>query len=187
MSNLLKKGLVWVLVTLILLPTAALLTGAPHSKGGHHLPWTTDYSQALERSKAEGKPVVLFFTGSDWCSYCTRLENEVLETASFIDSVKDKYIFVELDFPEHNPIAADLKAQNKKLQEKYGVRSYPTIIIVDGNGQKLVQTGYKEGGGKFYASHLEGLMAPHLAKFAKPEMKAPEQEKVALEASIQPL
>ncbi len=173
MSNLLKKGLVWVLITLILLPTAALLTGASHSKGANSLPWTTDYSLALERSKAEGKPVLLFFTGSDWCTWCTRLETEVFETSTFIDSVKDKYIFVELDFPHSTPIAADVKAQNKKLQEKYAVKGYPTVIIVDGEGQKVVQTGYEAGGGKFYANHLDKLVSPHLAKFAKGDKSAP--------------
>lgn len=167
MSNLLKKGLVWVLITLILLPTAALLTAASHSKDSHGLPWTTNYTQALERSKAEGKPVLLFFTGSDWCTWCTRLETEVFHTASFIDSVKDKYIFVELDFPQNTPISPELKAQNKKLQEKFAIKGYPTVIIVDGQGQKLAQTGYEAGGGKFYANHIDKLVQPHLAKLAK--------------------
>lgn len=188
MSNSLKRGLSWVLITLILLPTA-FLTGASHSEGGS-LPWTTNYNQALERSKAEGKPIILFFTGSDWCTWCHRLESEVLNTTSFINSVKDKYIFVELDFPQQTTIAADLKAQNKKLQEKYNVRGFPTIVIVDGEGQKVAQTGYEAGGGMAYARHLDNLVAPHLAKFTKqPDQpaKAPAQEKVAVEANLEPI
>lgn len=179
MSNFLKKGLILVLMTMVVLPTVALLNGAPHS-GSNGLPWTTNYNEALVKSKAEGKPILLFFTGSDWCTWCHRLESEVFETSSFIDSAKDKYIFVEVDFPKMSPISPDLKAQNKQLQDKHGIRGYPTVVVVDGNGQKLGQIGYEAGGGQTYANLLDKLVAPHLAKFAKAQ---PTQEKVAVEAN----
>ncbi len=44
------------------------------------LKWTESYEQAAQQSKTESKPIVLFFTGSDWCVWCTRLEKEVFDT-----------------------------------------------------------------------------------------------------------
>ena len=37
-------------------------------------------------------------------------------------------------------------AKNRQLMEKYGVRGYPTIVIVDGSGKALGRTGYLKGG-----------------------------------------
>jgi thioredoxin-related protein len=37
----------------------------------------------LVESNKENKPLLLFFTGSDWCGWCIKLQNEVLKTADF--------------------------------------------------------------------------------------------------------
>ncbi|MEI8125793.1 MAG: hypothetical protein WCG42_08565, partial [Parachlamydiaceae bacterium] len=33
--------------------------------------WQTNYEEAVRQSKTASKPLVLFFTGSDWCGWCT--------------------------------------------------------------------------------------------------------------------
>ena len=38
------------------------------------LTWHTDVNQAIEISIAEKKPLFMFFTGSDWCGWCIRLQ-----------------------------------------------------------------------------------------------------------------
>jgi thiol-disulfide isomerase/thioredoxin len=63
-----------------------------------------------------------------WCHFCT----DYLKSGVFEDTyadVKGKYndvAFVTYDFDE-----------NKKLAEKYGIESFPSIIAVDANGKLL--------------------------------------------------
>ena len=53
-------------------------------KAQEGLKWYSDINQAIEVSRQEQKPLFLFFTGSDWCGWCVRLQNEVFKTPDFI-------------------------------------------------------------------------------------------------------
>ena len=45
--------------------------------------WETDLNKAIGLSYETKKPIMLFFTGSDWCGWCIRLQNEVFRTETF--------------------------------------------------------------------------------------------------------
>ncbi len=127
--------------------TVAEITASPEA-----LVWKTDYAAALQQAKAENRHVFLFFTGSDWCGWCKRLNKEILSTPEFAQYAKEKLILVELDFPKKRKLTATVKAQNAKLADKYKIEGYPTVIILDGNGNKVGRLGYQEGGpGPFIA------------------------------------
>lgn len=118
--------------------------------------WSEDYSAALKQAKETHKPILLLFTGSDWCTWCKKLEKEVFETKEFEDKAGDAFIFVRLDFPmkgkESQPQA--IRDQNSKLKTTFNVTGFPTVILLDDNGQKITSTGYKAGGGANYADCL---------------------------------
>jgi len=117
--------------------------------------WLTNFDDAVNQSKASSKPLVLFFTGSDWCSWCKRLEDEVLNTPEFSAAIGNKFIFVKLDAPLYTAQDPNLKAQIKQLQQRFGVRSFPTILLFDAkNNQQIGSTGYRPGGGKSFADYL---------------------------------
>ena len=50
-----------------------------------------------------------------------------------------------------------LPPENKKLTKKYGIEGYPTALILDGDGNKVGKTGYREGGAEEYAKHLKSF------------------------------
>lgn len=117
--------------------------------------WQTNYEQAVQQSKAASKPLVLFFTGSDWCGWCNKLDEEAFDTREFAEAAGSKFIFVKLDFPLYSAQDPQVKAQNKELQQKFDVRSFPTVVIVDPKtNQQIGVTGYRPGGGKAFADHL---------------------------------
>lgn len=122
------------------------------------LNWMTNFDDASALAKKEKKPLLLFFTGSDWCGWCHKLENEALSTNDFYDAAGDKFIYVLVDFPLKSPLDAKTTAQNKELQKKYGVQGFPTVILLDDSLQKIGQTGYQAGGGKSYAEHLKRMV-----------------------------
>jgi protein disulfide-isomerase len=111
----------------------------------------------LKQAKAENRHVFLFFTGSDWCSWCKRLNKEILSTPEFARYSKEKLILVELDFPKKRKLTPTVKAQNAKLADKYKIEGYPTVIVLDSAGSKLAELGYQEGGPAPFIARLGKL------------------------------
>lgn len=108
------------------------LTAAAESKRG----WNDNYAQALSEAKQENKAVLLNFTGSDWCGYCIKLDQNVLSKADFQRLAKGSLKLVELDFPNEKRISADVARQNEKLKAQFGVSGFPTLILVDAQGRE---------------------------------------------------
>jgi protein disulfide-isomerase len=115
--------------------------------------WHTDVSKASEIAMKEKKPLLLFFTGSDWCGWCIRLQKEVFKTPEFEKWAKANVVLVDLDYPRRTPQPEEIKAQNQQLQAMFRVQGYPTIWFVnpekkDGtiNLNGLGNTGYVAGG-----------------------------------------
>jgi protein disulfide-isomerase len=114
--------------------------------------WDDDYDKAVAKAKAEKKMILLDFTGSDWCGWCIKLDKEVFSKKEFKDYAKDNLVLVEVDFPNSKPQSKKLKEQNQKLQKEHGIQGYPTIIVLNAEGQKVGKLGYQEGGpGPFIA------------------------------------
>jgi thioredoxin-related protein len=120
--------------------------------------WETDFEEASERAKAEKKPMLVDFTGSDWCGWCIKLKKEVFDTQEFKDYAAKNLVLVELDFPRRKEQGDEEKAQNKKLMEKYGIQGFPTILILSDKGREVARTGYKAGGPDAYIEHLKELL-----------------------------
>jgi len=117
------------------------------------LTWQTDINKAMEISKKSKKPLLLFFTGSDWCGWCIRLQKEVLKTPEFAKWANDNVVLVELDYPRRTPQQPEIQRQNQELQQTFAIQGFPTVWFVnaskkDGkiNLEKLGSTGYVAGG-----------------------------------------
>ncbi len=94
---------------------------------GGKLEWQTDLMKAHELSKATNRPIFGFFTGSDWCGWCHKLQNDVFSKPSFIKWAKEKVILLELDFPRQKQLPPELAQQNSSLQQAFKVQGYPTV------------------------------------------------------------
>ncbi len=121
---------------------------------GKEISWMDNYPQAIKLAQEKSKPIVLFFTGSDWCAWCVKLEKEVFESTEFTTEIDDKLIFVKLDYPMKKQLEAKLKEQNEKLKARFYIRSFPTVIILSPDEKTIGITGYRAGGGKQYAEHI---------------------------------
>lgn len=119
--------------------------------------WGDDFEKGLAQAKAEKKLLVLDFTGSDWCAWCIRLDKEVFSKQEFKDYAKENLVLVEVDFPQGKPQSDKVKEQNAKLQEKFGIRGYPTIVVLDGDGKKVGELGYEPGGPAAFTAKLNAL------------------------------
>ncbi len=122
--------------------------------------WTADYPAAKKEAAASKKDLLIDFTGSDWCGWCIKLNEEVFSHAPFKDGVKDKFVLVELDYPKDKSILSEetLK-QNEELAKKYPIKGYPTILLCDADGKPFAATGYQPGGPEAYVKSLDELRA----------------------------
>lgn len=127
--------------------------------GAHagELEWVTDFNEATNIARSENKPIVAFFTGSDWCGWCKKLDREVFAKGEFATNVGDKFVWFLADFPRNQHQATDIKNQNKGLAQRFAVKGYPTVIILDPNEKIVARTGYESGGPRHYADHLTNL------------------------------
>lgn len=122
--------------------------------------WTDDFAAAKKQAAEEGKLLLVDFSGSDWCGWCVRLDEEVFSKREFLDGVKDKFVLVFIDSPrDKSKLSANAESQNPKLLQKYGIRGFPTVLILDAAGEKIAQSGYVRGGPKNYLNHLDELLA----------------------------
>jgi len=121
--------------------------------------WGTDFEAAKEEAAERGVPILVDFTGSDWCGWCIRLKEEVFEKDAFIEYAKEHLVLLELDFPMRKELPEALREQNEKLRERFQIRGFPTILLLDAEGEELARTGYQAGGPDNYIKHLQELLA----------------------------
>ena len=120
--------------------------------------WTQDFEAAKKQAADQGKDLLIDFTGSDWCGWCIKLDNEVFAKQEFIDEAPKHFVLVKLDFPsDKSLITEEVKAQNEKLQKEYPVQGFPTIFLATADGKAYAQTGYRDGGPVSYNEHLAEL------------------------------
>jgi thiol-disulfide isomerase/thioredoxin len=108
--------------------------------------WTTQYAAALRQARQQDAKVFLFFTGSDWCGWCKRLDREVLTTDKFRDYAGKNLVLVKLDFPRGVAQSSAEKAQNEQLAQRYQVRGFPTVVVLNAAGKEVGRLGYQPGG-----------------------------------------
>lgn len=145
---------------------AFFLVGA-FATQAQELKWYTDVREAITVSNKENKPMLMFFTGSDWCGWCIRLQNEVLKTPEFTKWASQNVVLVELDYPRRSQQTAEIKTQNSELQQAFGIQGFPTIYFTsaeskDGkvNFKGLGQTGYVAGGPSAWLAVADGIVHP---------------------------
>lgn len=119
-------------------------------------PWCADFDVAMKRAQKEGKNLLVDFTGSDWCGWCMKLDEEVFQKKEFLDAVKDKFVLVALDYPRKEPAKSKVPnpERNAEVASMYGVGGYPTVLLLTPEGDMFGQTGYEEGGPVNYVNNL---------------------------------
>jgi len=121
--------------------------------------WKTDFQNALALSQKSKKPLLLNFSGSDWCKWCIRLDNEVFKTPEFLTWVKDNLVLCLADLPQdHSTISKAQYEKNQKLSQKYEVKGFPTILLLNSDGSVFAKTGYVAGGPEKYIENLKQLI-----------------------------
>ncbi len=151
--------------------------------------WTDNFTAAVGKSKAEKKPILALFTGSDWCPPCQQLEKNILLQPAFKEFAKKHLVTLFLDFPREAKLDESVKKQNDDLAKKFSIEGYPTVMLLSADGQKELwkEVGYTPLFFEKIQNAVKGLDKdfPETAKAVKEEMeaeaKAKAEEKAARE------
>ncbi|MEM8738360.1 MAG: thioredoxin family protein [Planctomycetota bacterium] len=126
--------------------------------------WTDDYPAAQARAAAEGKDLLLDFTGSDWCVPCVALKQNVFDTPAFQSAVPQDFVLVQVDFPQNVVQPPALAAQNRELYSRYQIPSFPTIVLTDPEGRPYGMTHFVPESPDPYLDLLEAFQAQRAAR-----------------------
>ncbi|MBM3847737.1 MAG: thioredoxin family protein [Verrucomicrobia bacterium] len=124
----------------------------PHAK----LPWLTDPEAAREQAVQRNLPLLMLFTGSDWCGPCKILNSHVLSTVPFSQYASSNLVLLKVDFPRRPPLPRAEADRNQRLQEGYAIQGYPTLVLLDPQGRELArEVGLRSASPADLAARLE--------------------------------
>lgn len=87
--------------------------------------WGTDYPAALTQAASSKKPILLEFTGSDWCPPCMKLTKDVFEQPAFEDFAKENLVLVKLDFPRTKNNPPNSKLPTRPSPKNIKLKGFP--------------------------------------------------------------
>jgi protein disulfide-isomerase len=121
--------------------------------------WFLEFEEGQAAAKAQGKDLLIDFGGSDWCLACQRLKERVLSKPEFIVRASADFVLVDIDLPVRTPIAADRKQRYEQLQKRYGIQSFPSLVLALPEGRPYARTTYREAlqTPEAYWKHLKPL------------------------------
>lgn len=147
-----------ILLILVLFFGVNVAFAQEHVVANENVKWEMSFKKAIKKAKKEKKPVLVFFTGSDWCPPCKRIERELIETDKFKGFSDKNLVLYKADFPRNRDlVTADARKENGELKFKYGISSFPTMLVVNADGNVL---GEKRGAymTEYYYPFLEEIV-----------------------------
>lgn len=106
--------------------TLSGLPAADETRPG--LPWQNLTTEALNRAKADNKPVMIDFF-ADWCAACHELDR-ITFVHSRIQEMSKDFVLLRFDATRESD-------ELKKYREQFGILGLPWVVFLDGNGNLL--------------------------------------------------
>lgn len=106
--------------------------------------WLTDYANAQVVAKKTNSNILMYFTGSDWCSPCKALKKDLFDTSQFKEVAKD-YVLLYVDLPRKKELlSAKEMQQNKALLSQWNKKGvFPLISLVNSEEKEVASlSGY---------------------------------------------
>lgn len=165
-----KKTVVGLMMTVVLAAVNGVTgaeAGADAVKPGQ---WTMDLDAAKKMANEKKIPILLDFSGSDWCGWCKLMEKSVFAEQKWKDYAKDNLMMVMIDFPQDTSLVPEKYVKrNAELKIKYAVQGYPAFIFLDDDGETVLgQLGASEGQTpEGFIKSLQGFFRYRPAEVAK--------------------
>lgn len=124
--------------------------------------FVSNYSVAQSKARNMEKPLLILFSGSDWCRPCMQLHKTVYETEKFQTYADKNFVMYYADFPRRpqNQLPDDVKATNQSLASQYALSGVPTTVVLSSDGKKVLGkiVGNPDGTYDGYVNKLKSLI-----------------------------
>lgn len=166
------KRTTWTCLALVAIMLAAESAMAQNAR------WHMTLKSATKEAEETGKPIMMLFTGSDWCPGCINMRRNVFTQPAFRDWAEEKVVLLEVDFPRNKRQSAAVKSQNEELKAKYKPPHVPFVVFTDAAGNRIGDLGYGGQNAEGWTGMANGIIdraraqaeaarAAALAKMAK--------------------
>lgn len=96
------------------------------------LPGIATDNPLQEQATREHKNIVVYFSGSDWCSICHQFKARVLNAPAVDSLLQQKYVYYVADFPQRKKLEASIKERNEGLADKLNKNGvFPLLVVAD--------------------------------------------------------
>jgi thiol:disulfide interchange protein len=98
---------------------------ARHGEDSPFLPLS--FAEAQHRARTNDQPILIDFY-TDWCGPCKQMDAHTWNQKKVIDWLDEHFVCIKYNAtdPEKRPVA-----------ERYDVDSYPTMLLIDADGNEL--------------------------------------------------
>jgi thioredoxin-related protein len=111
------------------------------------------FKELVAKAKKENK-IVFIDAYASWCGPCKMMERNVFTQKSVGDYYNSNFVNARFDME---------KGEGREIASKYGVRSYPTYLFLNGDGELVSQNyGYMEG--SLFLSMAQDINSPNNKK-----------------------
>ena len=112
----------------VVLPAAILIILATSRPRPDSIVWERDYEESLKIAQSHQQPIIAYLF-TDWCGYCKQMEATTFVNPSVIDDMGDRYVWLRLN--------AETENDGILVHKKFGITSYPTVLILDHQGAEI--------------------------------------------------
>ncbi len=123
----------YIIITLALGLLASQINAQAENYEPAHEGWHVMLDDAYKESAQTGKPIMAYFTGSDWCPPCRRFSAAVISKPEFSEWAKDNVVLLEVDSPRRKQVPQAIQQQNQHLSQAFNVRGVPRIWVFNMN------------------------------------------------------
>jgi len=150
----------------------------PATEGAEPGQWTMDFDAARKVAAEKKLPILINFTGSDWCAWCKHMDKEVFSQEAWKTYAKDNLILVWIDFPQDKTLVPEKYVKrNAELSKFFEIEGYPAYIVLDADGKNQIgQLGAdQEINPTLFISHLKSILKKRPSEIEKMIKGLPEK------------
>ena len=125
----------YLVITFILLVSFQGFSQDYYEEEEPNIAWLTDIEEAKTQSKETKKPIIIYFTGSDWCGPCKMLKKDFFASEKF-EKIAEGLIMVKVDMPRRKDIITKEQYQkNIGFVSLYNTSGgYPNLVALNAEG-----------------------------------------------------
>jgi thioredoxin-related protein len=100
------------------------------------------------------RDIFMAFTSMEGGEWSRKMDDELFKSAPFLDYAHKHFVLLRVDFPTTTTQPEALSTQNKMLAELFSIRGYPTVVVMNPKGEKLLESKYLRGGPEFFMKQM---------------------------------